>query len=294
VRKRPPCSRLALWSGLWLVGILPGGVGAQTPPPSAPAGADFVPVQPAALALQIGQPPPPPGGVVFVANGSGGLHTASEGLRRALAGCGAPLQVECVDWSHGAGLFLLDHLNRHNHHTSARNLATAIKACRERSPGTRVYLVGHSTGCAVILGAAGLLPPGSVDRIILLSPSVSPEYDLRPALTCACEGIDVFLSHRDYFFLGVGMRLIGTSDGRLGSAGAGRKGFRPTASNPADAELFTRLRQHAWDPSHSWTGHSGGHYGNNRTEFLRTYVVPLLCGGAAPVAEPPAPAVPHP
>jgi pimeloyl-ACP methyl ester carboxylesterase len=216
--------------------------------------------------------------VVFVANGSGGLHTVDPALRRALADAHAPLQVECVDWSHGTCMFLLDHLNRHNHHSSARTLAAQVTACRERSPGSKIYLVGHSTGCAVVLAAASSLPPGSVDRIVLLSPSVSAGYDLRPALACACEGIDVFLSRRDYWFLGVGMRLIGTADGHLGSAGAGRRGFHPPLSTAADAEVYSRLRQYSWDPSWKWTGHTGGHYGNNHTEFLRAYVVPLLWG----------------
>jgi hypothetical protein len=288
-KQRSPCW-LVLLSSLWLVGVLPGGGCAQTPTPRAPARVESVPSPLADIALRVGQAPPPPGGVVFVANGSGGLHTVDPNLRRALADAHAPLQVECVDWSHGTGLFLLDHLNRHNHHTAARALAAQITFARQSCPGTRICVVGHSTGCAVVLAAAGSLPPGSLDRIVLLSPAVSSGYDLRPALACACEGIDVFLSHRDYWFLGVGMRLIGTADGVLGASGAGRKGFRPTLDTAADAELYNRLRQYNWDPSWSWTGHSGGHYGNNRTEFLRAYVVPLLLGAPPPGVAPPAPA----
>jgi pimeloyl-ACP methyl ester carboxylesterase len=235
------------------------------------------------------EPPAPPAGVVFVANGSGGLHTATTGLKQALTEACCPLQVETVAWTYAKCMFLLDHMNRHNHHAMGRDLAAQVSAHRQKCPGARVYLLGHSTGCAVVLAAAGCLPPGSVDRIILLSPSVSPGYDLRPALACACEGIDVFISHRDHFFLGFGMSVIGTADGRLCSA-AGRSGFKVPDCPGADAELYSRLRQYPWDDTCRGMGHTGGHYGNNRAAFLRAYVVPLLCPDAGSITAP-APAV---
>jgi hypothetical protein len=71
------------------------------------------------------------------------------------------------------------------------------------------------------------------------------------------------------------MRIVGTADGRRGPA-AGRVGFCPTVSTPADAALHTRLRQHTWHPAVSWTGHLGGHYGTNRVRFVQAYVVPLF------------------
>src|SRR5947207_2649584 len=79
--------------------------------------------------------------------------------------------------------------------------------------------------------AAEFLPPDSVERVVLLAPSVSAEYDLGPALACAREGIDVFHSGRDRAYLGLGVRLLGTAD-RHWSDAAGRVGFRVPAACP--------------------------------------------------------------
>jgi len=149
-----------------------------------------------------------------------------------------------------------------------------VAACRQACPG-KVYLVGHSAGCAVILAAAEQLPPDSVDRIILLAPSVSMGYDLRSALRSAREGLDVFYSSRDYGYLGFCIAITGTAD-RKWCPAAGRVGFCPPCPNSADAALYTKLRQHAWDPAVEWTGNHGGHYGSHHPQFIRAYVLPLL------------------
>jgi pimeloyl-ACP methyl ester carboxylesterase len=133
-----------------------------------------------------------------------------------------------------------------------------------------VHVIAHSAGCAVALSAAESVPVNSLARLVLLAPSVSEGYDLRPALAGAAGGIDAFISDRDRFWLGFGTGLVGTSDG-LRQAAAGRVGFDP----PADA-LAERLRQHPWDASVAWTGNAGGHADTLRQAYLRAYVFPLL------------------
>ena len=76
-----------------------------------------------------------------------------------------PLQVETVPWSHGRWRFLADHLEHGTQRTQGHHLATEVDAYRRSYPGCRVYLVGHSTGCAVILAAADGLPVDGVDRV---------------------------------------------------------------------------------------------------------------------------------
>jgi pimeloyl-ACP methyl ester carboxylesterase len=213
--------------------------------------------------------------VVIVANGSGDFRTVTRGLIQAVTETAAPLQIETYVWSHGYGRYILDHVDHTNHLNHAHPLAVQVAAYRQACPNRRIYLVGHSAGCAVVLAAAEMLPPDSVDRIILLSPSVCETYDLRPALRTARCSIDVFHSSEDRVILGVAMRFVGTADHGCHTA-AGRYGFRPIIACPADAALYSKLRQHPWDPVLEWTGHTGGHYGNNEAAFLRTYVLPLL------------------
>jgi pimeloyl-ACP methyl ester carboxylesterase len=220
-------------------------------------------------------PAVPPAGVVFVANGSGDFRTVSGNLSQVVAQTGTSLQVEAFVWSQGYGRYVADHTGHANHIAQGRRLAAEVAAYHQSCPGRRVYLIGHSAGSAVVLAAAEMLPPDSVERIILLAPSVCVTYDLRPALRTARLGIDSFNSDQDRVILGLCMQIVGTADHGCRQA-AGRHGFTPVLVCPTDAALYAKLRQHPWDPVVEWSGNNGGHYGSNQAGFLRAYVLPLL------------------
>jgi pimeloyl-ACP methyl ester carboxylesterase len=241
------------------------------------------PAPPPAVSAALGGPLPAPRAVAFCADGAGGYGGTSRALRAAFARHGVPVQVEEVRWSHGEGRVLADHLHLAHVRAEACRLAGEVTAWRRRHPGQPVYLVGHSAGSAVVLEATRALPPGGVERVVLLAPAVSADYDLRPALAGARAGVDVFCSDRDWVWLGLGVAVVGTTDRRWAAA-AGRVGFRPVIRCPGDAGLYARLRQHRWDPCVAWTGNSGGHYGTYTTAYLDAYVLPLLvppAGGPA-------------
>lgn len=220
---------------------------------------------------------PPARAVVFVLDGVGNFGATSEAIQRAAEECALPVYVESFEWSHGYGRVLADHFDRGHARDEARRLATQVlcyQQPRPEGPPLPVSILAHSGGCAVALAAAELLPPNSVERIILLSPSVSAEYDLRPALLAARQGIDVFHSRRDAF-LGVATAVLGTADRRW-TAAAGRVGFdAPDAAAPG-ASLYLKLRQYPWHDCVAWTGNNGGHAGTVRSRFVRAYVMPLL------------------
>jgi pimeloyl-ACP methyl ester carboxylesterase len=220
-------------------------------------------------------PRPPARGVVFGVDGAGDFHEASDSLRRAIDECGVPLEVETVVWSHGYARIVADEIDYGYARAQGRCLAARVCAYRQNCPGGEIYLVGYSAGSAVLLAAVEALPPGSVDRIILLAPSVSADYDLRPALRCARQGVEVFYSYRDRFYLGLAVGVLGTADRRDGPA-AGRVGFAPTVATPEDTVLLAKLRQHPWTRCLEWTGNTGGHYGTHEVCYLRAFVVPLL------------------
>jgi hypothetical protein len=213
--------------------------------------------------------------VVFVANGSGDYRTTSIALGQAVNACGAPLRVETFVWSYGYGRMLADHVDHCNHLEEGRRLAGQIVAFKQTCPERAVYLVGHSSGSAVVLAAAEAVPPGSLERIVLLAPAVSDEYDLRPALrACRC-GIDVFTSRRDVGALAIATGVVGTAD-RRHVAAAGRVGFIPILRCPGDELLYAKLHLHPWDRSVTWTGNHGSHYGTLEQGYMRAYILPLL------------------
>jgi len=220
-----------------------------------------------------------PTGVVFVANGAGDYRSVTENLGQVVNETATPLQIETVAWSRGFRRYVDDQMDHDNHLAQGRRLACQVTAYRQAYPGRHVYLMGHSAGCAIVLIAAESLPSDSIDRIILLAPSVCQTYDLRPALRSARYSIDTFNSDEDRLILGLGMRLFGTAE-RECDAAAGEYGFTPVIVCPADSALYGKLRQHGWDPALEWAGHYGGHFGSTRPAFLRAYVLPLLCDPA--------------
>lgn len=239
---------------------------------------------------QVLQPPIPcqcAQAVVFSADGAGNSAGLTEALRQGAAETGLPLDVEFVDWSYGRWRFLADQMDYGHARAAGVALAARVAAYRQTCPSSRLYLIGHSAGSAVVLAAAEQLPPGTVDRIVLLAPAVSSRYDLRPALRCARDGIDVFSSERDVALLGLGVAIVGTTD-RHWTAAGGRVGFRPVIETPADACLYRKLRDHPWNPCVAWTGNEGGHFGTYlEPAYLRSYVLPLFAAGLstpAPVA----------
>jgi pimeloyl-ACP methyl ester carboxylesterase len=222
-------------------------------------------------------------GIIFSADGAGGFRATSVSLSQAIFREKLPLRVEPVDWSHGWGRVYCDETDYVHAQCEGRRLAERIVAYRQTSPDGDIYLVGHSAGCAVVVAAAEAAPAGVVNRVILLAPALSADYDLRPALRNVRCGIDVFCSERDWFFLGLGTTIIGTVDRHWGSAG-GRVGFRPTITTAEDMALYCKLQQHPWHPCLAWTGNLGGHYGGYQPNFLHTYVLPLFQPSPRPAA----------
>lgn len=216
---------------------------------------------------------PDPRPLVWVVDGAGDLKGCSTALGRANAEAGGPVELAVFGWSHGYRRLLLDQIDNTHARAQGCRLANAVLDRRRREPGRRTVLVAHSAGCAVALAAAEALPPDALDRLVLLAPSVSTGYDLRPALRAAAEGVDVFCSKKDWVALGFVTRVVGTTD-RSFAAAAGRHGFRAT---PAAAESG-RLRQHFWSAELRWTGHTGGHHGMHAPAFVTAYLLPLFGG----------------
>ncbi len=217
----------------------------------------------------------PQADLVFVADGSGDYRTTSLAVGEAVTSAGALLRVETVVWSHGYGKMYEDHVDHCNHIREGRHLASLVVAVKQACPDRAVYLVGHSSGAAVILAAAEAIPPETVERIVLLAPAVSSEYDLRPALRSCRQTIEVFTSKRDVGALAIATGFVGTADRRRTSA-AGRIGFNPILACAGDEQLYTKLRIHPWSRAVAWTGNRGSHYGTLGKTFMQTYILPLL------------------
>jgi hypothetical protein len=208
---------------------------------------------------------------VFVAPGSGNGTAIGDMLSDAVARSGAPIKVQTVVWCRYESSFQ-NYADQTAHHIAACYIAGWVSLLHRECPHSRIILVGYSSGTHPVLIAAGMSPPGSIHRIVLLGSSVSFAFDLRPALRATRCGIDSYYSTWDDI-LAMAEERLGTADGQWTST-AGRVGFRPCPGSAVE-ELYGALRQHVWQEG---MGGQGGHPAWTTMKFLRQTLVPLVLG----------------
>ena len=217
-----------------------------------------------------------PAGVVFVAGGVGGADPLAPFAKLGFSLAGVSHDVHEFVWTTGFGRLVRDLQDTANLGTRARELARLVLWYSKTYPGRPVYLMGHSGGTGIVLAAAELLPPATVERIILLSPAVSPGYDLRPALRATRHEIVCYHSPLDRFWLHWGTSLFGTMD-RVYGLGAGVHGFDVPADLDAEGKaLYRRLVQVGWKPEMLLSLYSGFHFSTSMPGFLARNVAPWL------------------
>ena len=245
----------------------------------------------AALAAGCATRPPPPatGDLVLIVPGVAGDSSAYDALFEAAVDPSEGRSAGTFAWGAPGLFFMANFSDAAIHDAAERKLADWIERRRQVNPAGRIWLVGHSAGCGVILGALGRLRgwgevtggsshdlqdgnPTPICGVILLAPSVSPDYDLAPAAAHVHGPIDVFTSEGDTLFLRWRTSHFGTYD-RIKTPAAGFTGFNiPTT--PSSNKV--RVRQHAWSPADKSFGNDGGHFGAMARAFIRARVVPLL------------------
>jgi len=204
--------------------------------------------------------------VVFTIDGVGSSGVMPATTRLAIKLAGGDHDVRHFVWGHGFGRLFADIRDREHMYAKAANLALTIEELY--LSGRRVSLVAKSGGTGVALKALELLPPDSVETVILLAPAVSPSFDLHPALRAVKTKIYSFNSSFDLFWLGLCTSVVCTADG-VRTKAAGCVGFQ-------NASQYEKLEEINWSPLMMRSLHFGTHFGTSMYPFLRTYVVPLL------------------
>jgi hypothetical protein len=215
-------------------------------------------------------------GVVLVVCGIGGIDFVALSSQWALPRAGVRHEIREFPWSHGKGRLLRDLQDTQHCLRKANELAAEVRKIKAQDPERPVYLVGKSGGTGLVLAAAEQLPPETLERIILLSPALSPNYDLRPALRATKHEIVSFYSPYDQLVLNWGTSQFGTID-RFYGASAGLHGFViPNDQGGEDRALYDRLVQVKWNPAMILEGHLGSHLGTSMPAFVAKEVAPWL------------------
>jgi pimeloyl-ACP methyl ester carboxylesterase len=220
-----------------------------------------------------GQRPP---GLVIVAGGVGGLDPLGFWAKTVLPLAGVSHEVRDFVWTTGFGNLVRDVKDTANLMERADQLAKEVMCYKAANPDCPIYLVGHSGGTGIVLATAERLPPATLERIILLSPAVSPGFDLRRALRATSAEIVSFHSPLDLFWLTWGTTHYGTID-RVHTAAAGVHGFVVPADLDAEGKaLYGRLVQIGWKPEMLLEFRGGFHVSTIMPAFLARHVVPWL------------------
>ena len=224
----------------------------------------------------------PPGAIggtrnhhVLILPGIGGSSPGLRALSREITATGAAVDMDAAvwDWTRvesPVSLFGLPNITNHPRNVRrAERLAAEIVTWQQQHPDRRLTLMGHSGGGGMALMAVERLPPGAsvnLERVVLLSPAVSPCRDLSPVLRRTRNGIFNYHSRADRFILHLSTRIFGTME-RERTAAAGCVGF---------ARCDPRVEELCWTRSMIRHGNRGGHFGAFRIPFARRFILPEL------------------
>lgn len=245
-------------------------------------------------------------GYILVLEGIDFAAWQMAGTYQGLRDAGIDCAIDVPDWGYrnefNSGYRNLTDLP--NNRRWVERLARDIADYQKEHPGRPVDIIGYSGGGALAVMTAEALPSGvRLDRIILLGAAMSPDYDLRPALSRCERGIVNFYSSADAIVLGTGTKLYGTID-RKKTVSAGHVGFKTPAGLPSSRPegraasaskeeqrgedtpfvasqpaLYAKLTQVAWTPSMWWLGHDGAHFGWVARRWTDEVVAPYLKAG---------------
>jgi hypothetical protein len=210
--------------------------------------------------------------VLFFVPGVAGDGPGYDGLLRGLRAGGVNDHLEIVGWGAPGPLFVFNFQNDAVHRGAEKKLAEQMHTWHERHPNGRINLIAHSAGCGVVLGALRLPDTPPPQTVLLLSPSVSPTYDLTASLDKIQGTLHVFHSDRDTFFLAWRTSTFGTYD-NVKTRAAGNQGFDTQSLSP---QLKSKIVQHARDDSWAAQMNDGSHFGATAEEFARQTLAPLL------------------
>jgi len=194
-------------------------------------------------------------------------------LRKSVAAAQPGRIVRTFEWGAPKALYVLNLQDPKIHDEAEAALAKALQSWRDRYPAGRLTLLGHSAGCGVILGSLSRLEKKvDVENVVLLAPSVSPNYQIAPALGQIAGTLHVFFSEGDQLWLGWRTSTFGTYVSVKGEA-AGKVGLNVAGLDP---ELREKIVQHGYEPEFSELGHGGGHFGSLARRFDQKVIAPLV------------------
>ena len=220
-------------------------------------------------------------GYVYYLDGAGGgspLINWSSGIRDGLRNAGYPGWGEMFSWETGLGVAPDQIASNEYKRAKATELAREITEFHQDHPDTPITLVGLSAGTVVAVFTLESLPDSPIiENVVLLSGSLSADYDLTTALARVRHNVYIFTSDRDAI-LSVLLPITGPADRSadtnsvIGASGA----IMPLAPSPETASQYGKVVEVRWNPSFRSFGNRGEHLDTVNELFVREFVAPLV------------------
>jgi len=237
-----------------------------------------------------------PDKIAFYLDGAGNYGFGKESVPLGLADGGYQGHVEHYIWTTYLGPVVDQIYLQHNRREGA-NLARRIEEHLLRYPNGEVNLVALSAGTGVAVFAMEALRPGlEVDNVVLLSSSLSSDYDLTRALGHVRGGMWFFWSPNDPILQGV-VPIVGTVDrSPEDSPPAGTWGAHlPRGASDKTRALYQKkLHNQQWTPDSESGPLKLRHAGSIDRGVIRNLVAPILVARARPETQPVRPPKPGP
>ncbi len=217
------------------------------------------------------------GPVLVVVDGVGRFQFAPYVIRRVVRELDLPIETVMYDWQTPiVGEIWTDLTWHRRNRVMGAKLARRLLQMHRDNPGRPIHVFAYSGGASVgVFACESLRGRKVVNTLLLVAPALSPGFDLTPALR-AVDRCKILVSPRDSVVLGLGTRLLGTSD-RVHGQSAGMVGFQGMGDLPRGSKSdYDRCWQIRWNASLRGDGNYGGHAGWIATPFLRRYLMRLL------------------
>lgn len=224
--------------------------------------------------------------VVYYVEGTGGWTTSPyESVRDGLHDAGVVHEVRNFDWHFGLPYVFVFNLHQAERlQLGAERLVRILTRLHDEQPGTRITLIGQSTGPEVICRALELLRPDvTVDSVVFLSPAIHQRRPLERVLPAIDDKLYVVYNPLDFVFLGLGTSVFGGSNRHFGFS-AGLVGFDlpdPETLSPRMARQYDKVVQVGLNSEMIRCGHRGSHFSGWQRPFVGQFVSRLLVEGAS-------------
>lgn len=214
----------------------------------------------------------------FDGAGGGGLTNWGGGVKKGFLAAGYNGAGEMAKWNTGLGLAADQAASVEYKRNKASAAAKEIVNYKARFPQAPVSVMGLSAGTAVAVFALEALPESvQVENVVLLSGSISSDYDLTAALKRVKHRMYVTTSQTDGVLRYL-VPLAGTADRKSSSVGvAGVEGFiAPAAVTEETRRQYAKVVHIPWVPGFRYHGAAGGHTDVVKAKFVRDFVAPLV------------------